>query len=337
LIAGPFLIVLPRAERHPRSVTDVETAYRLVEAGDAGQAVQLLERRANEGDAASLLELGVWFLDGRHVRRDLARARDCFRRAGELGDLAAEQVFIAFLANGIGGGADWRAAKDRLLMLAREDAKAAQQLELVEQMALDDDGNPRDHLIVRNLSSSPQVSVFEDFASPVECEYLISAAGPLLQQSVVVDPDTGQLRPHPIRTSDGAFFPWAAEDLVISALNRRIASASGTTSQCGEPLQVLRYRPGQEYRPHFDALPAGSNQRAYTMLVYLNDGYAGGETSFTRTGLTFAGAKGAGLLFRNTGPGGKPDQNAEHAGLPVLQGEKFVASRWIRERPLVVS
>ena len=152
-------------------MTDVETAYRLVEAGDPGQAVQLLGRRGDEGDAASLLELGVWFLDGRHVRRDLARARDCFRRAGELGAAAAEQVFIAFLANGIGGEADWQTAKDRLLKLAGQDAKAAQQLELVEQMALDDSGNPRDRLMARNLSSSPEVSVFEHFASSAECEY----------------------------------------------------------------------------------------------------------------------------------------------------------------------
>ena len=337
MIDGSFLIVLTRRRRHPRSVTDVETAYRLVQAGDAGQAVQLLKRRANDGDAASLLELGVWFLDGRHIRRDLARARDCFRQAGELGATAAEQVYIAFLANGIGGEANWQAAKDRLIKLAGQDAQAAQQLELVKQMTLDDDGNPRDRLLARKLSSSLEVSVFEEFASMAECEYLIGAAAPLLQQSVIVDPDTGQLRPHPIRTSDGAFFPWAAEDLVISALNRRIASASGTQVQCGEPLQVLRYRPGQEYRPHFDALPAESNQRAYTMLVYLNEGYVGGETLFMRTGLKFAATKDAALLFRNTDPEGRPDHNAEHAGLPVLRGEKFVASRWIRERPLVVS
>jgi prolyl 4-hydroxylase len=315
----------------------VEAAYRLVDAGDAGQALQLLERGARQGDAASLLELGVWFLDGRHVRRDLGRARDCFGRAGELGDSAAEQVYIAFLANGIGGEANWHAAKDRLLKLARQDAKAAQQVERVEQMALDDSGNPQGNLVARKLSSSPEVSVFEQFMSPAECDYLISAANPLLQQSVIVDPSSGQLRPHPIRTSDGAFFPWAAEDLVISALNRRMAKASRTDTQCGEPLQVLRYRPGQEYRPHFDALPAASNQRVYTMLVYLNDGYAGGETFFTRTGLKYAGKRGAGLLFRNVGPEGRPDPQAEHAGLPVVQGEKFIASRWIRERPLVAS
>jgi prolyl 4-hydroxylase len=187
------------------------------------------------------------------------------------------------------------------------------------------------------LSVTPEVWRFNDFASLTECLYLIETAEPLLQQSVVVDPVTGQFRPHPVRTSEGATFPWVSEDLVVTALNRRIAVASGTDASCGEPLQVLRYRPGQEYRPHLDALPTGANQRVLTMLVYLNEDYEGGETLFSRTGLKYAGKAGDGLLFRNANPDGVPDPSAEHAGLPVLAGEKYVASRWIRERPLMAS
>jgi prolyl 4-hydroxylase len=82
-------------------------------------------------------------------------------------------------------------------------------------------------------------------------------------------------------------------------------------------------------------LPGGDNQRVLTMLVYLNVGYGGGETRFTHAGLTFAGKLGDGLLFRNAQPGGAPDPGTEHAGLPVLSGEKFLASRWIRERPMI--
>jgi prolyl 4-hydroxylase len=71
------------------------------------------------------------------------------------------------------------------------------------------------------------------------------------------------------------------------------------------------------------------------MLVYLNEGYEGGETLFTRAGLKQAGKTGEGLLFRNADPSGVPDRHAEHAGLPVVAGEKYVASRWIRERPMM--
>jgi prolyl 4-hydroxylase len=128
-------------------------------------------------------------------------------------------------------------------------------------------------------------------------------------------------------------FPWVSEDLVIHALNRRIAITSGTDVFAGEPLQVLRYSPGQQYRPHLDALPTGDNQRILTMLVYLNEDYEGGETHFTRTGLRFAGSAGDALLFRNATSDGLPDEMAQHAGLPVVRGEKYLASRWIRQRP----
>jgi prolyl 4-hydroxylase len=101
----------------------------------------------------------------------------------------------------------------------------------------------------------------------------------------------------------------------------------------GEPLQLLRYRAGGEYRAHMDALPpAEPNQRILTVLVYLTDDYDGGETSFPRTGLAFRGRTGDALLFRNVAADGSPDQLALHAGMPVTRGEKLIASRWIRER-----
>ena len=316
-------------------MTEVEIAYRLLNTGDARQAAARLEAAGATGDAESLIELGVWHLDGRHVPRDLRRSRECFRQAGELGSATGEHIYICFLANGVAAEADWQGANRRLRKLATTDAKAARQIELVEAMALDTCGFPLVRPAGRQLSATPSVWTFDGFASRAECQYLIETAKPLLAQSSVVDPHTGQLRPHPVRTSDGAMFPWASEDLVISALNRRIAAASGTDEPSGEPLQILRYLPGQEYKPHLDALPSQGNQRILTMLVYLNEEYSGGETFFTRTGLKFAGATGDGLLFANTGPGGHPDQNAEHAGLPVARGEKFIASRWIRERPLM--
>jgi prolyl 4-hydroxylase len=315
-------------------VTALENAYRLLDDGDTLGAVGQLK---TAGDSASLLELAIWYLDGRYVPRDLRRSRDYFRQSGELGETAAEHVYISFLANGVGGAADWQGAMERLVNLVPGDWRAARQIELVQAMRIAPDGFPLTKPEGRQLSQSPEVYVFDKLFLPAECEYLVETAKPLLQPSVVVDPVTGQLRPHPIRTSDGAAFPLASEDLVISALNRRIASLSATEVACGEPLQVLRYRPGQEYRPHFDGLPGGKNQRVLTLLVYLNAGYRGGETRFTRADLTFAGKLGDGLLFRNAQPGRAPDPKAEHAGLPVSRGEKFLASRWIRERPMIAA
>jgi prolyl 4-hydroxylase len=317
-----------------RVMTEVESAYRLLETGDVRQAIMCLEAAGAAGDCASLLELGAWYLEGRHVQRDLPRSREFFRRAGEKGEITAERVYICFLANGVGGQADWRGAKERLRKLAKDDRKAALQLELVDSMTIDEHGYPLAQPVGHQVSTTPEVWTFDTFASAAECDYLIETAEPLLRQSVIVDPGTGQLRPHPVRTSEGATFPWVSADMVITALNRRIAAASRTDAASGEPIQVLRYSPGQEYRPHLDALPAEGNQRILTMLVYLNERYEGGETFFTRAGLKFAGKTGEGLLFRNALPGGLPDPYAEHAGLPVVSGHKYIGSRWIRERPI---
>ena len=154
----------------------------------------------------------------------------------------------------------------------------------------------------------------------------------MLQPAVVVDPVSGRQRPDPVRVCDGAGFPWPLENPAIHALNRRLAAASGSAPEQGEPLQVLRYRPGGEYKPHFDAIPGFANPRTMTFLVWLNQDYEGGETFFPTPGLRLKGRAGDAILFRNTGVDGRRDPAAGHAGLPVTAGEKLIASRWIREK-----
>jgi len=128
-------------------------------------------------------------------------------------------------------------------------------------------------------------------------------------------------------------FDPAMEDPVVRQLNRRFAAITGTKVECGEPLHVLRYAPGQEYRPHFDAIPGAQNQRTWTVLVYLNDAYEGGATLFDQLNIQFRGAPGDALVFRNADQDGIPDPRLRHAGAPVAAGVKWLATRWIRAAP----
>ena len=294
------------------------------------EAAKLLFAAAGAGETAAIAELANWRIAGNLIRRDLAEARRLLSAAASRGDEGSALLHAAFLAAGVGGPDDWPGALGALRALAHRSPRAKAQLDLIEAMALGEDGFPARPIGRQSLGDSPEAYCARHFLSRAECDYLKSTAEPGLQPSVVVDPASRQLVPHPIRKSDGALFGVYAEDLVVNALNRRMAALSGTRPEQGEPLQILRYRPGGEYKPHLDALPAEANQRVLTLLVYLSDDYEGGETHFPKTGLTFRGRTGDALLFRNAGPDGRPDPLSLHAGLPVKKGTKYLASRWIR-------
>lgn len=276
-------------------------------------------------------ELARWFLDGRIVGRDLPQSRFWFERAGQLGHDRARQIHIALMTNGVGGPRCWQDALAALGDLADDDTGAQKQLELIRQMSLDDEGNPATTPNVEPVARSPQIRWSRELFTHAECALLIEIGGAFLAPSLVIDPQTGMARPDSIRTSRAAIFPWVDEVPFIHALNRRIAAATETRVEQGEPLQVLEYAPGQEYRPHSDALSGVDNQRIVTALVYLNDDFDGGETSFPRLGLHLRGKRGDALIFDNVGKDGRADPAMIHAGRPVTRGVKYLASRWIRQ------
>lgn len=312
----------------------VSRAWTLLRSGQPQQAMDLLGREAGRGNPGALEMLAEMALTGEFVHRDLALSRDLYARAAAAGSASAAAAYRAFVANGTGGPSDWGQAMQLLAAAAPTDPQAAADQAVLGKMKLGPQGHPLHQLQSEQLSSSPDIKLFPKIFTHEECEFLIARSAPRLEASLVIDPQTGEQVPNPVRTSHAAIYPLMAQSPAIHALNIRLASASGTAVGQGEPLQVLRYSPGQEYRPHIDAIADAGNQRILTFLVYLNDDYDGGETEFLATGLRLKGAKGDGVLFRNADPDGYPDPNARHAGLPVTSGEKYLASRWIRQRPM---
>ncbi|MFL6742005.1 MAG: 2OG-Fe(II) oxygenase [Sphingomicrobium sp.] len=316
----------------------VAEANQLLQRSDVSAAAQILQRAEQAGDALAARELGVWLLTGQMVRRNLAASRAMFERAAALGDSHSAAVTRAFVAGGVGGPADWPRALRLLRDAAPGDPESAAQLRLIEAMNLGPSGEPQSEWPCEVVSDEPEVRRFPKLFTPGECAYLIATAAPLLQPSVVIDPRTGARVANPVRTSSAAGFPFMSANPAIHALNRRLAAASGTDVRSGEPLQVLRYAPGEQYHEHSDALPGvpPSQQRVLTFLVWLDEGYEGGETAFPKLGIQVRGRTGHGLLFRNASADGTPDPRAIHAGLPVTSGAKHLASRWIRATPLIV-
>jgi prolyl 4-hydroxylase len=310
-------------------------AFALARAGRHPDALLLVERLVQDGHPGALFTLADWKLAAIGMEQDPAGARALYRRAEQAGHAPSGIFYTNLLACGVGGPADWREALRRLRREARSDPSRRETMALLEQMKLTARGDPLRLPPPRRLSERPDVLLFPQLFTPAECDYLVRVAEPRFERTQVVDFETLEEHENSARTAHGSTIYWAIEDPAIRALNRRLAAASGTDVVQGEPMQILRYHPGQEYRPHHDALPGVDNQRIATALVYLNEGYAGGETAFVETGLAVKGRKGDAIVFRNTLPGAQADPLAHHAGRPVTAGVKLLASRWIRERPYV--
>jgi prolyl 4-hydroxylase len=316
-----------------QSLSRAQKAMSLAAAGEAAAALDLLVAGVTEGEAECAFVLGLWRLEGRFLPRDPAAARDDLRRAAEAGHQAAARIHAGFVANGTGGPPDWPQAMALLASSAPTDPVAERQLRLLDALPLTPDGRPKSLPERRPLSDAPEIAAIPGLFSAEECRFLIDMAGPRFRPATIFHEGKQRFVEDPVRNSDAASFPLVFEWPLVHALNMRIAAATGTEVAQGETLQILRYGPGQQYRPHFDAVRGLPNQRELTLLVYLNDDYEGGETHFPEPEIAFRGAAGDALMFRNCGPDGRPDPASRHAGLPVRQGVKLIASRWIRQRP----
>jgi prolyl 4-hydroxylase len=303
-------------------------AMSLANSGQIDAAIALLTELTRQGHPDAIFTLGDCYWRGAGLLQDLSRGRELFRVASAAGHPMAVRAYTNLLASGIGGRRDWPEALRRLDPEARGDRLRAAMLDVIRRMNLDANGDPVSLPLGEKLSEQPHVRLYRGAFTPSECDFLMLLAEPTYERSLVIM--DGRDVPDPIRTSDGSTFHWLIEDPATHAINRRIAALSGTAVEQGEPLHVLRYRPGQQYHAHHDWLPP-PNRRVMTMLIYLNDDYEGGETAFPKAGLKVRGRKGDALFFVSALPNGDLDPMSEHAGLPVENGVKYLASRWIRE------
>ncbi|KAE9604945.1 putative procollagen-proline 4-dioxygenase [Lupinus albus] len=204
---------------------------------------------------------------------------------------------------------------------------------------------------VTQLSWAPRVFLYKGFLSDKECDHLINKARGYLQKSLVAAGESGENEMSEDRTSSGMFFT-KAEDEIITEIEDRIATWTFLPIGNGEPIQVLRYEHGQKYEPHFDFfsdkynLQFGGN-RVATVLMYLSNVGKGGETVFPNTessllqlkdeslsecakmGYAVKPIKGDALLFFSLRPNATVDIKSLHGSCPVIEGEKWSATKWI--------
>lgn len=191
---------------------------------------------------------------------------------------------------------------------------------------------------LRLMNMNPPVFAVENFLTPFECSFLAEAAKDAFGPAPVVGKGVGEVSPS--RTSSTCYL--AREDL--PDYMRKVTLLTGKPVEHCELPQVGRYFPSQQYLQHFDAFDlsnedgrrfaSNGGQRTVTVLVYLNDVYQGGATSFPALGLQVQPRQGTAVVFFPATVDGLLDKMVLHAALPAIE-TKYVSQVWIRQSEYV--
>lgn len=292
------------------------------ETADAfARGAALVETAAASGHADAACMLATLEAIGAGRRQDWSRAFDCLELAADLGSVHA-RAQLRLLAGADNDIADSAAGPLRTRL------DIGRLLRAPDPIA---------------VSESPRIRVFQGFATPAECRWVIDRLRPRLGPAMVWDDATGRGKVDPVRSNSAVELRLPEMDVVTELLRARISAATRLPEAIFEVPQVMQYSVGQEFRPHHDFLdpqqagPAADiarrGQRIGSFLIYLNEDFEGGETAFPRTGFSFRGRTGDALFFTNVTRDGRPDPLTLHAGLPPIRGEKWIFSQWIRDRP----
>ncbi|XP_062213831.1 probable prolyl 4-hydroxylase 7 [Phragmites australis] len=208
---------------------------------------------------------------------------------------------------------------------------------------------------VVRVSWRPRAFLHKGFLSEAECDHLIALAkAGRLEKSMVVDRESGKSVLSEVRTSSGMFLA-KKQDEVVARIEERIAAWTFLPPENGESIQILRYKNGEKYEPHFDYIRGKRHQtpvghRVSTVLMYLSNAKMGGETVFpssenklpqpkdntwsecAKLGYAVKPVKGDALLFFSLHPNATMDPDSLHGSCPVIEGEKWSATKWIHVR-----
>lgn len=297
--------------KYGKLLLDTEGPGRHIPAG-----VTFIGRAAEAGHAEALAQLAVIAAAGIAVRAEWPRAMDCLQRAAELGWKPAQDD-LRFMSGGTG---------DDFNTLRRA-------INLVDWMS-----PPETQLV----GERPRILTAKSMMSKGECERMIAKTRGKLRRAGTYDPTSGKETTVDERSNSKAELTLTDVDIPIVLLQLRMSNLLGLPVPCFEPTNILHYAPGQEFKQHVDYLNMDSpglaanmtalGQRIVTLLVYLNDGYEGGETHFPRLNYSFKGRTGDALMFGNVSEKGEPEPLSLHAGAPPRSGEKWVLSQWVRDR-----
>ncbi len=189
----------------------------------------------------------------------------------------------------------------------------------------------------RVLTNKAQIYFWQDFLSPSECDKLISLINTRLVDSTISAEDGYD----GFRTSKTCPFK-DVDDPAVAELDAKLSKALGVSDSWSEPNQGQKYAIGQEFKAHTDYFEPGTDeykrfcaeigQRTWTFMIYLNEGCEGGGTRFRKLEKNFSPQRGCAVIWNSLTPEGDPNPFTLHHGQKVRAGEKYVITKWYRDK-----
>ncbi len=198
----------------------------------------------------------------------------------------------------------------------------------------------KDQNIINVQNDIPKVYTIDNYLTDEECEHMIELSKGNLKKSLVSGTKEGFVSTG--RTGLNYWIPHNKDQLTLS-IGEKIAKQVGLPLENAEAFQMIYYGETQEYKQHYDGwlFDGGEKsrrnmkfggQRMVTALCYLNDVEEGGGTNFPRLKCLVQAKKGRMVVFHNVIEGSnKRHELSEHAGMPVIKGEKWAFNLWFRE------
>jgi len=171
----------------------------------------------------------------------------------------------------------------------------------------------------------------ENVLTSIECKNLIDEFNKFKTAETIVGT---------INYRDAKIGLYDDESILLKKVRKIVSIKTNTDIDNQEtPISFIKYETGNQYKPHHDFFGNIENipqpqmgDRLITSIIYLNDNYIGGETVFPSENIKIKGRVGDLLFWKNLNEDRTPNRRTKHAGLPVIDGIKYILVIWIREK-----
>ena len=195
-------------------------------------------------------------------------------------------------------------------------------------------------------SSHAKIWTADNFINENECDILRTYGKPKLTRATVADVDGGAIVSESRKAQQARYFFNSGKKLPLEedplyVVFKKIYNITnqmtgyGLSPEGQEGFMIIQYDKTDEYAPHCDGScdddQVQKGGRIATAVVYCTVPEVGGGTTFTKADVFVKPKQGMVTFFAYKGPDNMMDPGfTEHSGCPVIVGEKWISTAWMR-------